>query len=67
LQGGCKFPRTFHGIEGGVETYNFFAKGQSQVRENSKFMDVWRLKELLNDESNSRRATISQTPRVSFN
>ena len=55
LQGGCKFPRTFHGMEGGVDTSVFAAKGESQVRENTKFMDIWRLKELLNDESSSKR------------
>jgi lipopolysaccharide export LptBFGC system permease protein LptF len=55
LQGGCKFPRTIKGMEGGVDQTTFIAKGESQVRENTKFMDVWRLKELLTDESSSRR------------
>jgi lipopolysaccharide export LptBFGC system permease protein LptF len=55
LEGGCKFPRTFHGMEGGVAQALYSANTQSQVRENTKFMDIWRLKELLNDESSSRR------------
>jgi lipopolysaccharide export LptBFGC system permease protein LptF len=55
LQGGAKFARTIKGMEGGVETSIFSARGQSQVRENTKFMDVWRLKELLGDESSSSR------------
>jgi len=55
LDGGIKFPRTVHGMEGGVDQSIFAADSQSEVRENTKFMDVFRLKELLNDESSSRR------------
>ncbi len=55
LEDGRKFPRTFRGTEGGVETTKFAAKYQSEVRENSNFMDLWRLKELIRDESKSRR------------
>jgi lipopolysaccharide export LptBFGC system permease protein LptF len=55
LDDGCKFPRTFHGMEGGVRDTVYAAKGESQVRENTKFMDIFRLKELLKDESSSRR------------
>jgi lipopolysaccharide export LptBFGC system permease protein LptF len=55
LQGGTKFPRAPQGMEGGVESTMFSAKGGSLVRENTKFMDVWRLKELLQDESSSKR------------
>src|SRR5690606_8130217 len=53
--GGYKFPRTFAGMEGGVESTTFSARGQSLVRENTKFMDVWRLKDLLDDQSGSSR------------
>ena len=55
LQGGTKFPRAPQGMEGGVQSTIFSAKGGSMVRENTKFMDVWRLKELLKDESSSKR------------
>ena len=55
LTDGCKFPRTFHGMEGGVGQTTYAAKGESQVRETSKFMDIWRLKELLKDESSASR------------
>lgn len=55
LDGGRKFPRTFSGSEGSVDSTDFAATYPSEVRENSNFMDIWRLKQLLDDESQSRR------------
>ncbi|HEX3358882.1 MAG TPA: LptF/LptG family permease [Tepidisphaeraceae bacterium] len=55
LQGGIEFPRIATGMEGGTSSSDFAARSPSLVRENTKFMDVWRLKELLNDESSSTR------------
>jgi lipopolysaccharide export LptBFGC system permease protein LptF len=55
LDGGITFPRTFHGMEGGVRQTTYAANMQSQVRENTKFMDVFRLHELQQDVSSSRR------------
>jgi lipopolysaccharide export LptBFGC system permease protein LptF len=55
-EGGIKFPRHFAGSsQGGIEYTSFTAKYPSLVRENTKFMDVWRLKELLGNPSAARR------------
>jgi len=55
-EGGMKFPRKFAGgNEGGVEYTSFTGKYESLVKENTKFMDVFRLRELIQDESKARR------------
>src|SRR5439155_14882671 len=56
LEDGVKFPRrAAGGQQGGVDSSLFTAKYPSLVRENTKFMDLFRLKELLDDESKARR------------
>src|SRR5439155_23897282 len=56
LEDGVKFPRrAAGGQQGGVDSSLFTARYPSLVRENTKFMDLWRLKELLHDDSKARR------------
>jgi lipopolysaccharide export LptBFGC system permease protein LptF len=56
LEDGVKFPRrATGGQQGGLDSSLFTARYPSLVRENTKFMDLWRLKELLHDDSKARR------------
>jgi lipopolysaccharide export system permease protein len=55
-EGGMKFPRRFAGSsEGGIDYTSFTGRYESLVKENTKFMDVFRLRELIRDESKARR------------
>ena len=56
LQGGCKCPAISR--HGGWRGY-LGIRRQRRVAgaQNTKFMDIWRLKELLNDESSSKRVS----------
>src|SRR5207248_11471463 len=55
-QDGMKFPRNYAGSSaGGIEYTSFTGTYESLVKENTKFMNVFRLKELIRDESKARR------------
>jgi lipopolysaccharide export LptBFGC system permease protein LptF len=55
-EGGMKFPRKFAGgSEGGIQYTSFTGQYESLIKEDTKFMDLFRLKELIQDESKARR------------
>ena len=56
LQDGMKFPRQFEGMEAGVRATSYGPlEADSPIHEDTKFMNVWRLKQLYHDPKESSK------------